>query len=251
MKTNLFSFLCMTVMLFYSCGPSVRSTSTNSDDITLIREIRPLNNMSSINVSGISNIVFTQGSVYKMEVEGTRDYVDNTITSVSNGVLSVSQKKGFKSKNGKGKKLTVYITAPTLEKLNIGGVSNFDAEKLSCPSDLKIEISGVGNVDIGNLKSADVRCKLSGTGNMNLGKVNCTDLKLNLSGVSNVNVAKVDCDYLSVKISGTGNAGLNVNANTVDASMSGVGHLSLRGKAKDVNVSKSGMGVVNNSIKKK
>ena len=120
------------------------------------------------------------------------------------GRLVISFKKGEKSvKNIDGLKL--YVTAPTLEAVELTGVGN-----LECKEHLKLD-----------------------------------DFTLRINGVGSAEVADLTCRRFTVSLNGVGGAEVNVDCDYLKARMGGVGSLELRGSADEADISRSGIGSVN------
>lgn len=156
----------------------------------------------AIDITAVGEIYFTQGDSYSLTIEGKEKQVNNITANVSGGMLAI----GFKDKrkicdNNDG--VTIRLTAPGLDEIIFRGVGSFYCgEALQLDGDLRIDVQGVGEVNMDDL--------------------HCRNLRLTLQGVGNATV-KVDCDY-------------------VDASLSGMGNVTLKGRAKDADLHRGGWG---------
>ena len=123
---------------------------------------------------------------------------------MKDGVLLITwAEKGKKTtKNVNG--LSIYISAPDLQKVIFEGVGSFNCKSRLSLKDVKFDIQGVGSLNVADLHARSVKITLEGVGNGEL---------------------TVDCDRL-------------------DASVEGVGSLTLSGKARSAHISKDGIGSV-------
>ncbi len=166
-------------------------------------EFNNVGNFASLRIDAVGTIYFTQGEQCTVSVEGAQAEIEKVRVEVKEGTLRIKYKDG-KGKNAK--KLTYYIQAPTLQKLDFNGVGSF-----RCEQPLQIE--------------GDVELKMDGVGNIYVKEINCKDLKLNFDGVGNVDV--------------------NLNCKNLTADADGVGSVKLRGSAASGRVSKDGVGSMN------
>lgn len=169
-----------------------------------VSEVRKVDDFSSIKITSVANVIFTQGDRYSLRLEGKEKWVKLTTTEVKNGYLVISFKKGEKSvKNINGLKL--YVTAPTLEVVELTGVGS-----LECKEPLKLD-----------------------------------DFTLRINGVGSAEVADLTCHRFTVSLNGVGDAEVNVDCDYLKARMGGVGSLELKGSADEADISRSGIGSVN------
>lgn len=199
--------LLMTVSFLFAAMTGTKCAS--SDAGIKVSETRKVEAFSSIEVSTVANIYFTQSDTYSLKIEGKEKFVKQTKISVRNSVLSIDceQNKDAKTNRNNTKKVDVYITAPDLQKVNFSGVGSFNCNTPLKLNDVKFEVEGVGNVKVANLK----------------------------------------CKTLSIDLEGVGNADIHVNCDRLKASVDGVGHIVLSGTAGTANISKDGVGSVNTS----
>lgn len=115
---------------------------------------------------------------------------------------------GYQKNNNNSKHIKLYITAPNLDNVKLQGVGSFNCRKPLRSRRFDLILSGVGDVNIDNLK--------------------CRDFTVKLDGVGCVNV-KVDCDALEAQANGVGSMTLNGKAGTAKISRNGVGGVNTGG----------------------
>lgn len=197
MKTNIIGIIVALVLAF---AGAVGALAQNEQ----VSEVRKVDDFSSIRITSVANVIFTQGDDCSLRLEGKEKWVKLTTTEVKNGYLVISFKKGEKSvKNINGLKL--YVTAPTLEAVELTGVGS-----LECKEPLKLD-----------------------------------DFTLRINGVGSAEVADLTCHRFTVSLNGVGDAEVNVDCDYLKARMGGVGNLELRGSAGEADVSRSGIGSLN------
>lgn len=197
MKTNIIGIIVALVLAFAGAAGALAQNEQ-------VSEVRKVDDFSSIRITSVANVIFTQGDDCSLRLEGKEKWVKLTTTEVKNGYLVISFKKGEKSvKNINGLKL--YVTAPTLEAVELTGVGS-----LECKEPLKLD-----------------------------------DFTLRINGVGSAEVADLTCHRFTVSLSGVGDAEVNVDCDYLKARMGGVGSLELRGSAGEADVSRSGIGSLN------
>lgn len=197
MKTNIIGIIVALVLAFAGAAGALAQNEQ-------VSEVRKVDDFSSIRITSVANVIFTQGDDCSLRLEGKEKWVKLTTTEVKNGYLVISFKKGEKSvKNINGLKL--YVTAPTLEVVELTGVGS-----LECKEPLKLD-----------------------------------DFTLRINGVGSAEVADLTCHRFTVSLNGVGDAEVNVDCDYLKARMGGVGSLELRGSAGEADVSRSGIGSLN------
>jgi hypothetical protein len=167
----------------------VNCASARSGNEEKVSETRSVNPFHSIEVESVASVYFTQS---------------DTKCTVKDGVLLIAwAEKGKKTtRNVNG--LSIYISAPDLQKVAFEGVGSFNCKSRLNLKDVKFDVEGVGSLHVADLHARNVQVSLEGVGSGELA---------------------VDCEHL-------------------DASIEGVGSLTLSGKAKSAQISKDGIGSV-------
>jgi len=135
-------------------------------------------------------------------------------------------------------KLIIEGSSTILKSVEIIGCMDFKNNGNLKTEDLRLSISGVGNVDLENLAASVLNCHLSGVGNFNLdGKAD--NAKYDVSGVGKVFAFDCIVKNLDCHMSGVGSMQVNASE-TLSAHASGVGNIYYKG---DANVSSNASGV--------
>ena len=196
MKTNIVGVIIALVLAF------VGMLNVCAQDVK-VSEVRKVDAFSSIEVTSVGTIHFTQSDTYSFKIEGKEKYVKNTETTVKDGRLLI----GFKDKKNKRMRnqkdgVVIWISAPDLKKVEFTGVGEFKCEKPLKLDEVSFEVKGVGEVHVSDLT--------------------CNELKVALRGVGSADI-HVACDYLSAKMSGVGDVTLSGTAGHADVSKGGIG----------------------------
>lgn len=156
-------------------------------DKTIITRTVDAEGFSAISLSAVGDIYFTQSNTYSVEIEGQAYYVNKLSVGVSNGRLNINiESNGERHNNNNIKDVTIRVSAPTLEKVEIEGVGKFVCEESLETKSFNASIEGVGSVKLADLKCDKAHLVLEGVGSM--------DVNLDCKGkliVANEGVGKV------------------------------------------------------------
>lgn len=200
MKTNIIGVIIALVLA------AVCSVNAMAKDDTKVSEVRKVEAFSSIEVTSVATIYFTQNSTYSFKIEGLEKYVKTTTSEVKNGRLMIGFKDGDENRQRKNG-ITIYLSAPDLKEVEFTGVGSFN-----CDAPLKLE---------------DVKFQVEGVGTVNVKDLTCRTLKVGLEGVGKANI-HVNCDNLSANLDGVGHVTLSGSAGKTNISKGGVGSVNTR-----------------------
>ena len=189
-------------LLFAAVAGTVYAANEKDPQVS---EVRKVEAFSSVKVTSVATVYFTQSNSYSLKIEGREEYVTTTTTEVKGDCLIIGFKNKKDGDNNRNKGVTIYLSAPDLKDVEFTGVGSFNCEGALKLNDVKFEIEGVGKV----------------------------------------NVKDRTCKSLVVKMEGVGKADIHVDCDRLRASMEGVGSVTLSGRARQADISKGGIGGVN------
>lgn len=195
MKTNIIGVI---VALMLAFAGAVGAWAQNGK----VTDVRKVDAFSSIEITSVATIYFTQSDTYSLKIEGKEKYVKVTTTVVKNNCLVIGFKEGDKQNRNIKDGVTIFLSAPDLKSLEFSGVGNFN-----CNEPLKLD---------------NVKFQIEGVGNLNVKDLICHNLKVGLEGVGKADI-HVNCDYLSADIDGVGSVTLSGTAGKADISKGGIG----------------------------
>lgn len=182
----------------------VDCASAKGGDKERVNETRSVSAFHSIEIESVAKVHFTQSDTYSLRVEGEKKWVDLTQCTVKDGKLLITWAEKGKKTIKKIDGLSIYLSAPNLQEVVLGGVGSFTCKSRLNLKDIKFEVEGVGSLKVADLHARNVK----------------------------------------VSLEGVGSGELTVNCNQLDANVDGVGSLTLSGKAQSAHVSKDGIGSV-------
>lgn len=141
------------------------------------REVPNAPAFSAIEVSGADvNVYFSQGEGYSFSVNGPAKLVKATKIKVKENTLIVEYKQPLFT--GDDDDISVYITAPQLNKVAVAGEADFKNKTY--------------------LQGQDLTIKTRQNGEVSLKKVNIGQLKIDAKGSSSVDIDYIEANKISV-----------------------------------------------------
>ncbi|WCL54870.1 GIN domain-containing protein [Gimibacter soli] len=188
-------------------------------------ETRDVDAFTEIEVRGAVTLDVTGGKDQKVTVEAPTDYLEKVVTEVKNGklIIDLERKKSWWGGNDT-EDVTVTITVPTLEALDVGGavdgkLKDIKAEKFS------IDVGGAVHVSIDG---------------------ECGDLDVDAAGAADIDARDFKCKNADVDIAGAGNGRIYASE-SIRAEISGVGSLTIYGKPAKVKKEINGIGSISDA----
>lgn len=193
-------------------------------------EERNIDNFDRIDVSGHFDIYLKKGDKAGVRVDAREMNLDEIVTRVNGSTLRIeSTRRNLRD----GQKGIIYITFTSLRDIDMSGAGKIVSESVIQSEDLKVEMSGAGNIEIEvDVKNFDI--SLSGAGNMEIvGKAQKAEI--GISGAGSFKGFRFICEEAEVSMSGVGKAQVYATE-YLDAEASGVGSVRYRGEPKKIRV---------------
>ncbi|PCE28020.1 hypothetical protein BWP39_05815 [Paraburkholderia acidicola] len=166
-------------------------------------ETRQPGKFSAIEVDMSADVSFAVGSDSLVTITGPANVVPLVKTQVEDGVLRVRLEHSVTM----SRSVKLVITGPVLQALSIRGSATVKALNLSEDA-LSIGISGSGNVSAsGNVK--DVRVAISGSGDVHVSDIHAKTLVASIKGSGNIRAYASDSAV--VELSGSGDIKIRGN----------------------------------------
>jgi len=216
------SILAVCILLLASLS-SACGTSTMRGSGKMIEDARQVSNFDKLSLSGIGDLILTQGDQESLRIEGEDNILAQIDTQVKDGTLVISPKDANWEESLRPTKRVVYhLNMKNVHQLALTGVGSINIGQLKTDQ-LEILSSGVEGVDIGNLSAKTLKVALRGEGHCNLaGEVDSQQLEL--SGTGQYNATKLQSQNAAIDLSGAGSASVWVEQ-SLTADLSGTGSL--------------------------
>ncbi len=209
---------------------------------TIISENRNVSGFSGIDFSTVGKVNIVQGDKESLKISGPDNLVPEITTTVSNGTLTIKNKENFTvSSLTNESMLTFTIVVKSLTSLNVSGLGDVQVGALTTPS-MNLNMSGAGKVNMNQLTTDNLSLNLSGLGGLEISG-SAPQAIIDLSGAGSVTAPDLKIQTANVNLSGLGSATLWVT-DQLSGQISGAGSVSYYGSPK-ANTTTSGIGRFN------
>lgn len=236
------SFLLLCVVLFASCD-KYKIVKGNGDVVTQTVAVRDFN---KIFTDIPAEVKYTQGENYECSVTLDSNLFKYLKFRVVDGKLKLCFDEKYRI-DMKYTKFEVEITAPELTDVELAGSGNVNFINDFKGNNLRLNISGSGNIDTKKLVLKSLSGELTGSGDLDMENVSADNAEVNKSGsgacaVKNlvtpqmnivssgsgsIDVQAGEITDLQVKNSGSGVLYVYENITTADATVTGSGTVTL------------------------
>jgi hypothetical protein len=206
----------------------------------LITETREVSNFDSINLSGLGEVIVTQGGGESLTIETDDNVMEHVKVEVSGGTLNLGFKEGLNLISPT--RLLFTVGVDDLTSLSISGSGDIESDRIETDR-LETTISGSGDIQIGTLTADEVKARITGSGDMDLtGEVAAQDITI--SGSGKYRAGDLRSESAEVSISGSGDATVWAT-DSLDVNISGSGSVDYYGRP-SMSTSGSGSGDITN-----
>jgi hypothetical protein len=209
----------------WEIGSNISGSQPGSGRI--VSETRDVKDFVAISIRYPAQVVIRQDKSESVVIEADDNLLSQIQTDASNGVLYIENKEtSWNKRVNPTRTVKITITVKDLHDLELSSAGNAVVENLQT-DDLKLSVSGAGDVDLTRLNVRSMSCRLSGTGNIHAdGVADVVDLRI--SGVGSFNGTDLQSQSGDIHISGAGNATMWLKRD-LTAEISGAGSISYYG----------------------
>jgi hypothetical protein len=195
------------------------------------RETRPVGAFTEISLGGSSHVVVKQGSPQSVVVEASKEDLADFETDVQGNKLRLGfrQQPGSMLNYKKHGPVTVYVTAPSLTALRVGGSGKLEMSGPLQADALTLAVSGSGDLLVPQLQASHLETAVSGSGDVTVSGT-CPSNEIRISGSGKVRAHDLKTETSRARISGSGDAHVSASR-TADGSISGSGSMYVAGGA--------------------
>lgn len=205
------------------------------------RETRPVGAFTQVALGGSARVVVKQGSPQSVVVEASPEALAEYETVVTGQQLRLGYRRdkiNWSDNKNRGP-VVVYITAPSLSALSVGGSGKMQVEGSLKADKMALAVSGSGELQVPQLASSALETAVSGSGDVSVAG-SAPNHAVRISGSGQVKAREFKTETCQVRISGSGNAYVYASKEA-DARISGSGNVYVAGGA-HTNSSTSGSG---------
>ncbi len=172
------TLIVFAALLLNACGLGFVRGSGN-----VITENRPVSGFDNVTLSGIGEVILTQGEAESLKIEAEDNLMPYLETVVRGGTLEI----GFKS----GQITSFQPTRPIVFHLTMKNVHG-------------LVLAGSGKITAASIQTDRLSFRISGSGDINAGSVSAGDLTTTIDGSGNVTIHTVAARTLTSTITGSG-----------------------------------------------
>jgi hypothetical protein len=209
--------ICCSVLLTCSTGPITGQT---------IKEKRDCDTFNKLALAMSANIYLSQGDRQSVEIEADKATLENIETETRGNTLTVKSKEGHWRNLGPVK---IYITMKDISQIDVSGSGSIVAETSIRSTDMKMNVSGSGNIKVPALETNVASIKITGSGDINLaGKNDEARLDVTITGSGSFKADELPVGNASITITGSGSARINV-LKALETNITGSGSVLYKG----------------------
>jgi hypothetical protein len=185
-------------------------------------EVRTAANFQAISLDMSATVYFTPGAGYGIELRGQENVLREIITRVDGNRLTIRLKNNVIL--GSHEPIFVYVSAPDVTDLRVDGSGDIYTDGPWTTSNLSLDISGSGTINIGNLVTESLSANISGSGNIRATTGTAIREDLKISGSGTIDLRSIEAESVYTVTSGSGDTYIHAKT-LLDVSISGSGDI--------------------------
>lgn len=197
---------------------------------------------TKIMADGNIDVVYTQGDDYETILHGNKNVFDYYDIKSDNGTLTIAAARNHR---GSLPTLTLYVTAPTLEKVEMNGTGDVDMKEPVSFDQFEVVSNGTGDLDIRDITcTGDFNIYIYGTGDADIRSASCVNSVFTITGTGDIKAGNLKANGISAICGGTGDIELKVDCKKITAKANGTGEIEIEGRAHTFVREASGLGKI-------
>lgn len=229
--------LVLPVMLFALSAFNIAMGQKVNGNGIVTSKTYAVSSFDKIHLSGVFNTVLKQGSYESVVITTDENLQLYLKPVVKSSTLSIEQSEGVSINNPT--KMKIEITLKDINQLSNSGVGNISTSGTLNLSELGIDNSGVGNLDL-EIETNQLNIDASSVGNIEL-EGSARESKIMLTGVGNIDAEDMKITNLKIENSGVGNAKVYVTGE-IQPTLNGAGNITCYGNPSVKNLNEEGVG---------
>ena len=205
---KMFTVVIATLLFFSSCYDRGNNGLFNciKGEGDVVEQELLINEFTGVKLRGSSDVYITQGSEFKVRVEGQQNIIDNIETDVQNDIWEIEFEDCMRDYRG----LKFYITMPEIKEIEVSGSGDiFGENEFTGIDDLVLKVDGSGKIDVAVVDATDIDARISGSGKIIL-EGNANYLGSRISGSGDLKAFDLEVNICNLRITGSGDAEVNV-----------------------------------------
>lgn len=220
-------------ILLSSCVVIPGKVSQHKTEVRELNTPTTMKDFCCISVAGAMNVVLNQGDKPNVLIKSNdKEILDKIVIYVKDNTLNIETKKKFLCFNGftNWDNITIYVTAPTIESLELAGSGNITTDEPIDADNVNVEIAGSGDIDIsGGFTCNTLDVEVAGSGNVSFDQLKANRLRTSIAGSGNVSYNNMNVINVSSEIAGSGNIIMKGKASHHSENVLGTGNVDISG----------------------
>jgi hypothetical protein len=171
-----------------------------------------------------ANVLYTQDSVYKVEISAQENIQQVIETSINKEVLTFKASKKLLEHNP----IEIIVHSPVIYGFHVSGNGYINGQNAIVTNEMNLDVSGNGGISIPLLTTNNVTADISGSGNIKVDGGAAKSQTIRVSGAGNTDFLNVSSNKSSIDVSGSGEMKVWVTEE-LDVTISGSGKVSYKG----------------------
>lgn len=179
---------------------------------------------SKIDIGFDADILYTQDSIYKIEISAQSNIQRVIETEVSKNVLIFRASKRLLHHNP----IQIIIHSPDIKGFFVSGSGNVYAQNPIKTSSMDLNVSGSGGINIPVLNADNILTEISGSGKIKIEGGVSKNHQINITGSGSIDAISVKSNKGDINVSGSGDVKIWATEQ-LDVTISGSGKVSYTG----------------------
>lgn len=152
-----------------------------------------------------ATVYVEQGEQQKVEITAPPQTLERIITEVKDSVLIIRYNRSISSSSKNTVPVSIRIVMPKIQSLSLSGNGQVFCEKSIQSPELKLSVSGSGNMKINSIQTQMLKVSLSGSGNIKLAEpCEVLSTSVSISGSGFFIAEHLSAEEADVHITGSG-----------------------------------------------
>jgi hypothetical protein len=230
-------FVLILTLATTACGIVPFAPRLVRGDGNVVEENRAVDNFDQIDFRGIGNLFVEIGDEASLTVEMEENLLQYLETYNQGDRLVIEIEDGINI--NPTEPVTFYLTVPSLQRVDVSGLGNVELPVIEAER-FTVDISGAGDVEIEGIYADSLRISMSGLGNFRIDEGEVFSQDVEISGSGQYEARDLESSEANIEISGLGSATVKVS-DYLDVSISGAGGVDYYGDP-EIDKSISGLG---------
>lgn len=221
---NLKSLLLIALAAFSMTSCELDNICEGGEGPTVTKELT-LGEFTGIDLDVSATVFVTQGEEFQVTAEGQENIINMLELDINNDVWEIDYDQNCV---GRHNGLSIYVTMPAVERLEVNGSGEIISENVLEASTMDLRIKGSGDMDLA-LAVSELNTRIDGSGGMKL-EGTADDIEVVIRGSGDLKGFDLDVLRADVNVDGSGDVELSVSE-FIRVEIDGSGDVFFRGDA--------------------